>query len=198
MGFPSDREHDAGVERTSGPGGRQGPQGRPGGVDDRQREWQGERVKRLPPPLLALAAGFAQRALTPDTPRPSAARALVAGAVAGTSAGLAAASAWQFRRQGTTVEPFDPSRAVVLVTTGVNAVTRNPMYVGMAGLLVANAVRRGAWAGLLPVAAFVLVIDRLQITAEESALLANFGADYDAYRASVPRWLDRRSLAIGH
>ena len=46
--------------------------------------------------------------------------------------------------------------------------------------------------------ALVLVIDRLQITAEESALLANFGADYEAYRASVPRWLDRRSLAIGH
>ncbi|WP_107766001.1 methyltransferase family protein [Nocardioides terrigena] len=109
-------------------------------------------MKRLPPPLLALAAGFAQRALTPDASPPSA----------------------------------------------VNAVTRNPMYVGMAGLLVANAVRRGAWAGLLPVAAFVLVIDRLQITAEESALLANFGADYDAYLASVPRWLDRRSLAIGH
>ncbi len=154
-------------------------------------------MKRLPPPLLALAAGFAQRALTPGAPPPSAARALVAGAVAGTSVGLAAASARQFRRQGTTVDPFDPSRAAVLVTTGVNAVSRNPMYVGMAGLLVANGVRRGAWAGLLPVAAFVLVIDRLQIAAEEPALRANFGADYEAYRASVPRWLDRRSLAIG-
>jgi protein-S-isoprenylcysteine O-methyltransferase Ste14 len=179
------------------PGGGKARKGGPGGVDDRRRGWQGEGVKRLPPPLLALAAGFAQRALTPAVPPPSTARAMVAGAVAGTSVGLAAASAWQFRRQGTTVEPFDPSRAVVLVTTGVNAVTRNPMYVGMAGLLVANAVRRGAWAGLLPVAAFVLVIDRLQISAEESALLANFGADYEAYRASVPRWLDRRSLAIG-
>ncbi len=69
------------------------------------------------------------------------------------------------------------------------------MYVGLAGLLVANAVRRGSWMALLPVAAFTLVIDRLQIAAEQSALLAKFGADYEAYRATVPRWLGRRSLA---
>jgi protein-S-isoprenylcysteine O-methyltransferase Ste14 len=63
------------------------------------------------------------------------------------------------------------------------------MYVGLAGVLVANALRLGAWQALLPVAAFVAVIDRLQIPAEESALLANFGADFEVYRASVPRWL---------
>ncbi len=68
------------------------------------------------------------------------------------------------------------------------------MYVGLAGLLVANALRRGSWMALLPVAAFTLVIDRLQIAAEESALLGNFGADYEAYRATVPRWLGRRSV----
>ena len=84
----------------------------------------------------------------------------------------------------------------MLVTTGVNAVSRNPMYVGMAGLLVANAVRRASWRALLPAAVFTIVIDRWQIAAEEPALLANFGADYEAYRASVPRWLDQRSLTI--
>ena len=44
------------------------------------------------------------------------------------------------------------------------------MYVGLAGLLVANAVRLGSWTALLPVAAFTLVIDRVQIPAQESAL----------------------------
>jgi protein-S-isoprenylcysteine O-methyltransferase Ste14 len=151
-------------------------------------------VKRPPPPLVALAAGLAQRSLTRGVPPPSPVRALAATAVAGASIGLAAASARQFRRAGTTVEPFDPSQATVLVTTGVNAVTRNPMYVGMAGLLLANAVRLGSWAALLPVASFVGFIDRVQVGAEERALRANFGADYDAYRASVPRWLDLRSV----
>jgi protein-S-isoprenylcysteine O-methyltransferase Ste14 len=83
----------------------------------------------------------------------------------------------------------------VLVTTGANALSRNPMYVGMAGMLVANALRRGSWKALLPVAAFTLVIDRVQIAAEETALLAHFGADYEAYRRAVPRWLDGRSLS---
>ncbi len=70
------------------------------------------------------------------------------------------------------------------------------MYVGLAGMLVANATRLGSWAALFPAAVFTVVIDRVQIAAEEPALLANFGAEYDAYRASVPRWLDLRSVAI--
>jgi protein-S-isoprenylcysteine O-methyltransferase Ste14 len=93
------------------------------------------------------------------------------------------------------VDPFDPARASVLVTTGANAVSRNPMYVGMTGLLVAHALRRGSWTALLPVAAFTLVIDRVQIAAEETALLARFGAEYEAYLETVPRWLDGRSLS---
>ena len=153
-------------------------------------------MKRPPPPLLALAAGFVQRTLAKGAPPPSAARALFGTAVAGASVGLAAASAQQFRRHGTTVEPFEPSRAVVLVTTGVNSISRNPMYVGMAGMLVANAIRLGSWTALLPVAVFTVVIDRVQVAAEEPALLANFGAEYEAYRESVPRWLDLRSVAI--
>ena len=152
---------------------------------------------RPPPPLLALIAGFAQRALTKGAPPPTAGRAVLATAVAGASVGLAAVSAQRFRREGTTVEPFNPARAAVLVTTGANAVSRNPMYVGMAGVLVANAIRLRSWTALLPVVGFTLVIDRVQIAAEEPALLANFGAEYEAYRASVPRWLDHRSITFG-
>ncbi len=107
---------------------------------------------------------------------------------------LAGGAARQFRRRGTTVEPFHPEQASVLVTTGANSISRNPMYLGMAGLLIANAIRRGSWTALAPVAAFVVLIDRRQIPTEESALLDKFGAEYDLYRAAAPRWLDRRSL----
>jgi protein-S-isoprenylcysteine O-methyltransferase Ste14 len=109
---------------------------------------------------------------------------------------LASASARQFRRRGTTLEPFDPGLASVLVTTGANSITRNPMYVGLAGLLLANAIRRASWTGLLPMVGFVVAIDRLQIAAEEAALRSRFGSDYEAYLVEVPRWLDRRSLRI--
>lgn len=149
---------------------------------------------RVPPPLVALAAGLAQRVLTGPPPAPTAGRAAATTTVSLASMLMAGAAASQFRRSGTTVEPFHPDQTSVLVTTGANSISRNPMYVGMAGLLVANAIWRGSWAALAPVAGFVVIIDRLQIEAEESALLEKFGAEYEAYRAASPRWLDRRSL----
>ena len=90
---------------------------------------------------------------------------------------------------GTTVDPLRPARASGLVTSGPNRVTRNPMYVGMAGALVAHALIRGGWATVLPVAAFVAVIDRVQIRPEEAALRELFGEEYDAYCRRVRRWL---------
>jgi protein-S-isoprenylcysteine O-methyltransferase Ste14 len=151
-------------------------------------------VMRVPPPLVAFAAALSQRALTGATPAPNAGRAAVSAAVSLASMSMAGASALQFRRTGTTVEPFHPEQTSVLVTTGANSVSRNPMYVGMAGLLVAHAIWRGSWVALAPVAGFVVLIDRLQIEAEESALLDKFGAEYETYRAASPRWLDLRSL----
>lgn len=152
-------------------------------------------MKRPPPPLIALAAALAQHGLSRGAPSSSRARRAAAAVTAATSLALAGGAASRFRAQHTTVEPFDPSKASSLVVTGPNARTRNPMYVGMAGLLAANALRRGSWPAVLPVAVFVAVIDRFQVAAEERALADRFGADYAAYRSSVPRWLDHRSVA---
>ena len=166
-------------------------------LDGLPTRWHRGRVMRPPPPLLAIAAGLTQSALAKGAPPPPPFRVAAAIAVGTASGALAAAAAGQFRRQGTTLEPFNPALASALVTTGANSLSRNPMYVGLAGLLVANTLRLGSWKALLPVAAFTLVIDRLQIAAEESALLANFGAEYEAYRLAVPRWLGRRSVTPG-
>lgn len=42
--------------------------------------------------------------------------------------------------------------------------------------------------------AFVAAIDRWQIRPEERVLAEHFGAEYERYRAGVPRWLGPRSL----
>lgn len=153
-------------------------------------------MTRLPPPLLALAAAAVQRALSPGASSPGTLRAATVGLLSAGSLALAGASAGQFRRSRTTVEPFRPDRASTLVTTGANALTRNPMYVGMAGLLVAHAVRRGSWPALLPAAGFVALMDRTQVEVEEQALRGKFGAEFDAYCAAVPRWIDARSVRL--
>ena len=151
----------------------------------------------VPPPVLALGAAVLQRRLPGESSPPTRSRAAVATALTVASVAVAGAAGREFRRHGTTVEPFRPERASALVTTGSNAVTRNPMYVGMAGGLLAHAVWRGSWPALVPVAVFVGVIDRLQVEAEETALLGLFGAEYATYRSTVPRWLGLRPLMNG-
>jgi protein-S-isoprenylcysteine O-methyltransferase Ste14 len=145
-------------------------------------------VPHVPPPLIGLAAGAVQHRLASRS-SPGPVRKAGAVAVAAASLWMLAGSVGAFRRTGTTVNPLDPAQASALVTSGPNRVTRNPMYVGMTGLLVAHGLLRGGWRTALPVAAFVGVIDRFQISPEETALLEHFGADYEAYRGRVRRWL---------
>ena len=121
------------------------------------------RVLRVPPPLLAVLAAGVQRAITPGASRATPLRATAAGTVALSSTVLATGAATRFRRSGTTLEPLHPERASALVTTGANQITRNPMYVGLTGMLLANAIRRGSWLALLPAVGFVVLLDRTQV-----------------------------------
>ncbi|GAA4116472.1 hypothetical protein GCM10022415_13540 [Knoellia locipacati] len=145
-------------------------------------------MPHVPPPVFALAAAGVQHALAPHGSAGSTRRVLALALAAG-SAGLAGATIRRFRAADTTVDPTQPTRATTLVTDGPNAVTRNPMYVGLAGLLTAHAVARGGLAPWFPVAGFVAAIDRFQIAPEEEALRATFGQAYDDYCARVRRWI---------
>jgi protein-S-isoprenylcysteine O-methyltransferase Ste14 len=99
-----------------------------------------------------------------------------------------------FRRHETTVDPLAPERASRLVSEGPFQVTRNPMYVAMAGVLVAHAIARRSPLGFVPATGFVLLINKAQIEAEARAMAANFGPKWDRYVAATPRWLSLRSL----
>lgn len=146
---------------------------------------------QLPPAALCFGALAVQRWATAGRrpPHSTLRVALAASAVSGAT-GLLTGSVAGFRFSRTTVDPRPTAAPSALVTEGVNAVSRNPMYVGMALLLAGHAVLRGrrAW---LPVAAFVFWMDRVQIPAEESVLRKTFGAQFEAYAAEVPRWLTR-------
>jgi protein-S-isoprenylcysteine O-methyltransferase Ste14 len=92
-----------------------------------------------------------------------------------------------FRRARTGVVPF--SEATVLVTGGPYRFTRNPMYLGMAGILLGTAIWLGSLTPWLVLPAFMgLIADRF-IAPEEAMLERTFGEQYARYRASVRRWL---------
>ncbi len=82
-----------------------------------------------------------------------------------------------------------PGSASTLVTTGLHARSRNPMYVGQVLVLAGWGV--GLRTGLVVHALLVQVLwlTWLQIVPEERALQARFGEAYTAYRQRVRRWL---------
>jgi protein-S-isoprenylcysteine O-methyltransferase Ste14 len=84
--------------------------------------------------------------------------------------------------------PGDLEHPVALVTTGVHARTRNPIYVGftLAHLGLAAATRNGWMLATCPVSAALV---HRWVPREERQLHELFGAEYDAYRATVPRYL---------
>lgn len=147
---------------------------------------------RVPPPIIAacvaavmLGVAWIVPALTFE--HPWRVPAAIAMAVLGGSFDLAALA--HFLRARTTINPLKPGNASALVMGGIYRFTRNPMYLGLATLLLAWAIYLGNIAALAGVLLFILYMNRFQIVPEERALQARFGAEFDAYCARVRRWI---------
>lgn len=146
-----------------------------------------------PPPLIALAAMVvglildhwlpigAVEALAPRAFR------LALGAILLIVAGIVAGRAIRgFRAARTHVEPWKPATA--LVTSGVYAKTRNPMYEALGFVVLAVALAAASdWTLVCGVIA-AIVLHYGVVMREETYLLAKFGDRYRAYLASVPRY----------
>jgi len=144
---------------------------------------------RIPPPVLTLLVGVGMWAAAPGPVRFVGGRALAAALAFVCAGALGLPALRSFRRAGTTIDPIHVDRAGHLVTEGIYRITRNPMYVALASLVV-------AWACLLPglrvwagPAFLVFWLDRFQIVPEERALTARFGEAYVRYGERVRRWL---------
>jgi protein-S-isoprenylcysteine O-methyltransferase Ste14 len=147
---------------------------------------------KIPPPLVALAAGFGMWLLArsgPVIPLPDSVRIPLAALLAMAGLAIAMSGALSFRRARTTVNPLKPEAATALVSSGIYALTRNPMYLGLFTLLLGWAACLCAPLALLGPLAFWLYITRFQIVPEERALSSLFGASFTAYTARVRRWL---------
>ena len=95
----------------------------------------------------------------------------------------------EFRKHATTISPLSPNKSALVVSSGIYRITRNPMYLGMAIVLVGVTIAFGSAIGLLMVLVFVLCITRFQIKPEERILEAKFGEAFVDYKAKVKRWI---------
>jgi protein-S-isoprenylcysteine O-methyltransferase Ste14 len=80
-----------------------------------------------------------------------------------------------------------------LVVTGLYRYVRNPMYVAVVAVIFGQAILFGDWR-LVAYGAFMWLAFHLFVLAYEEPVLAeSFGAQYEDFRANVPRWIPRLS-----
>ncbi len=94
-----------------------------------------------------------------------------------------------FLRIGTTLNPLHPEQTTHLVTGGLYAVTRNPMYLGFLCWLLAVALFTSDAFNFVLLPVFVLLVNKRYIVPEERALENLFGNDFVVYKENVRRWL---------
>jgi protein-S-isoprenylcysteine O-methyltransferase Ste14 len=80
-----------------------------------------------------------------------------------------------------------------LVTEGIYAHTRNPMYVGNLLIVAGLAVASNSWATILVAIPLGLFMYASIVAAEEEYLQQRFGAAFKEYCRDVPRWLPKLS-----
>ena len=98
--------------------------------------------------------------------------------------------AWEFAVRGLgTPAPMAPTK--YLVTTALHRYVRNPMYLGVATVIIGEA----ALFRSLHVAEYALIMLTIAhvfvISYEEPTLRRQFGESYEEYRRKVPRWIPK-------
>ncbi len=98
--------------------------------------------------------------------------------------------AYAFARFGQgTPAPIDPPRQ--LVSRGLYARTRNPMYLGVIGVVLGEAVLFGSSRLLAYAGAVFTSFHLLVLLYEEPAHRRRFGVAFEEYCRRVPRWVPR-------
>jgi protein-S-isoprenylcysteine O-methyltransferase Ste14 len=98
--------------------------------------------------------------------------------------------AWEFAVRGLgTPAPIAPTK--FLVTTALHRYMRNPMYVGVALVIVGEAALFRS-VHVLEYAVFMLTAAHTFVVLyEEPTLRRQFGESYEEYRRTVPRWIPK-------
>jgi protein-S-isoprenylcysteine O-methyltransferase Ste14 len=78
-----------------------------------------------------------------------------------------------------------------LITSGPYAIVRNPIYLGMFGLMIATGLVFTTWWALLIAVVIFLIGNQIRIRAEEQLLRETFASQFDDYARRVPAFFPR-------
>ncbi len=98
----------------------------------------------------------------------------------------------RFALQGLgTPAPIAPTQN--LVVTGLYRYVRNPIYVAVVAIILGQAILFGDWRLAIYGGFMWLAFHAFVLAYEEPVLAQTFGAQYEEFRANVPRWIPRLS-----
>ena len=90
-------------------------------------------------------------------------------------------------------QPTDPGHPTTkVITTGVFAISRNPLYLGSVLLLMGIALALNVMWALVMLLLSTILCHYILIIPEEQYLAEKFGDEYKEYTDSVHRWLGRK------
>lgn len=78
-----------------------------------------------------------------------------------------------------------------LITQGPHGVVRNPIYLGMFGLIFSTCLAYSRWWNGLAAIVLFLIGNRIRIRTEERLLSETFGDQFNEYARSVPAFIPR-------
>ena len=91
------------------------------------------------------------------------------------------------QRGGTNIDPTKPTLAII--TGGPFGFSRNPLYVGLMGLLLGIGLIFDTWWGVVALVPVFLILHSGVVLREEAYLERKFGEPYRTYKTSVRRYL---------
>ncbi len=98
--------------------------------------------------------------------------------------------AWEFAVRGLgTPAPIAPTK--YLVTTALHRYVRNPMYLGVALVILGQAILFRSLHVAIYAVIMLLTVHAFVVLYEEPTLRRQFGDSYEEYRRKVPRWIPK-------
>ena len=91
------------------------------------------------------------------------------------------------KKKKTTVKPFE--KPTSLETSGPFKISRHPMYLGMASVLLGVSIVLGSLITFIFPIIFIITAEKMFISVEEKNLEKTFGKKYLDYKNKVRKWI---------
>ncbi|HVN48174.1 MAG TPA: isoprenylcysteine carboxylmethyltransferase family protein [Bacteroidota bacterium] len=147
---------------------------------------------KVPPPIVTIAIGammWCAAKIFPGLTFPIPFSGTIAGITALAGGAMSVLAMITFYKYKTTINSVNVDSTSSFVSSGVYAISRNPIYFGLLLVLIAWCFHISNIVALFGVPLYIIYTNRFQIKPEEEAMEIKFGQAYIAYKEKTRRWI---------